>query len=147
MPKRGKELVIEKDDWDILFDSLMTGIITVAALVIVIPRLSVVQQAQQYFTSQSYQGDVETRVLSATGVLKYLDLIKGSPYTPLISAFFINRGPNTVYIGINAARDWLEIQPWETRTVSHIGADKRIEIIFYKCDIGQTALVEVEGHF
>ena len=59
----------------------------------------------------------------------------------------INRGANGVYVAINAAQDWMMLLPGETRTISQIGADKRIEIVLYKCDPGLTSIVEAEGHF
>ena len=145
MPDKEKWLVPEKDDVDIVSESAMSALLFGVIFMVVIPMLPIVQSAQKYFTSQSYQGDVETRVLNATRTLQWLDFTNICPY--LISAFFINRGPNKVYIGINEFEDWLEIWPGETRTVSHVGADKRIVIIYYRCDPGQTATVELEGHF
>lgn len=147
MPEETKWLVTEKDEWDTAIESVMTGMVIALMVMVIIPMLPVVQQAQQYFAGQYYQGNVETRILHATEALKYWDLINDSPYRPLISAFFINRGLNTVFVAINEAKDWMEIRPDETRTVSHVGADKRIEIIFYKCNIGETASVEAEGHY
>ena len=105
------------------------------------------QNANRFFTSQSFQGDVETENLFPNGTTQYWDLVNQPPYTPLISLFCINRGASRVYLAINSAQDWMEIWPGETRVVDHTGAEKRIEIIFYKCDLGNTSILEVEGHF
>lgn len=147
MPEKGKSLIRSDDEWDVAVDAVLTGLLTAVMLLAFFPLLPVVQSAQRYFTNQSYQGDVETKILHATGTLQYWDLVNSSPYVPLISAFFINRGANRVFIGINAAMDWLEIWPGETRTVSHVGADTRIERIYYRCDFTLTSLIEAEGHF
>jgi len=145
MLDKTKSLVAEKDEWGSVVEPIMTALLFGVMLLVVIPMLPVVQSAQKYFASQSYEGNVETRVLNATGTLQWLDFTNICPY--LISAFFINRGTNKVYIGINEAKDWLEIFPGETRTVSHVGAEKRIVIIFYKCDTAKTTTVELEGHY
>lgn len=143
-----KDIIKVTDDIGITDDDMMM-IVMVVMMVVIMQQfmMPVAQAAQRYYTGQAYQGDVESRMLYATDNLQYWDLVNQEPYTPLISIFFINRGTSRVYVAINAAQDWLEIWPGETRTVSHIGADRRIEIIFYKCDPGNTSMIEAEGHF
>jgi hypothetical protein len=143
-----KDIIKVTNDIGITDDDLMM-IVMVVMMAAMMQQfmMPVAQAAQRYYTGQAYQGDVESKMLYASDTLQYWDLVNQSPYTPLISVFFINRGASRVYVAINAAQDWLEIWPGETRTVSHVGADKRIEMIFYHCDTGLTSVVEVEGHF
>ena len=145
-----KKIVAKKPEIDLSFtDQDMMTMMMVVMMVMMMQQMfsPTVQSAQRFFTNQSYQGNVESNVVLANDTVQYWDLINQSPFTPLISVYLINRGTNRVYVAINAAQDWLEIRPRETRTVSHVGADKRIEIIFYKCDAGLTSYIEAEGHF
>lgn len=132
-----------------LNDSDMMMMMSVMMMVVVMQMMfrPVTQSAQRYFTSQSYQGDVESKTLYATDIVQYWDLINQEPYTPLISVYLINRGASRVFVAINSAQDWMEIWPGETRTISQIGADRRIELVLYKCDPGLTSVIEAEGHF
>lgn len=148
--KKPKSQSVEKKSIDLDFnDNDMMMIMMMVVMVFMLQGMfsPMVQSAQKYFVSQSFQGDVESKILIPTDQLQYWDLVNQDPYTPLISAFLINRGPNTVYIAINSALDWLTMLPDETRTISHVGADKRIEIMFYRCDAGLTSIIEAEGHF
>jgi hypothetical protein len=143
-----KDIIKVTNDIGITDDDLMMIVMVVMMAVIMQQFMApLAQSAQRYYTSQAYQGDVESKMLYASDTLQYWDLVNQSPYTPLISVFFINRGASRVYVAINAAQDWLEIWPGETRVVSHVGADRRIEMVFYKCDPGNTSVLEAEGHF
>jgi hypothetical protein len=148
--KKPKSQSVEKKGIDLDFtDQDMMMIMMMVVMVFMLQGMfsPLTQSAQRYFTNQAFQGDLESKILLPTDQVQYWDLINQDPFTPLISVFFINRGPNTVYIAINSSLDWLTMLPGETRTVSHVGADKRIEIIFYRCDAGLTSVVEAEGHF
>ena len=145
-----EKVVPKKTDIDLDFtDQDMMMMMMVIMMVVVMQQMfsPVAQSAQKYFTSQSFQGDVESKILYATNVVQYWDLVNQDPYTPLISVYLINRGVNGVYVAINAAQDWMTLLPGETRTISQIGADRRIELILYKCDPGLTSIIEAEGHF
>lgn len=96
---------------------------------------------------REFQGKVDTRTLEVTDEIKHIGLINNYPNHPWISAFFINDGPDTVYIGINNPYEWVEIEKDETRTIDYTHADERIRKVYYKCDPGETASVRVEGHY
>jgi len=151
MPKDpAKKDIAKKAAIDLDFtDQDMMMIMMVIMMVVVMQQMfsPLAQSAQRHFTNQSYQGVVESKILYATDQVQYWDLVNQEPYTPLISVYLINRGASRVYIAINSAQDWLEVWPGETRTVSQIGADKRIELVLYKCDPGLTSIIEAEGHF
>lgn len=143
-----KELVKASDDFFAMSESDMMMFMMVMVMVLLMQSLVVptAQSAQRYFTSQSFQGVVESKVLFVTDAVQYWDLVNQDPYTPLISVYLINRGVNGVYVAINAAQDWMILLPGETRTISQIGADKRIELLFYKCDTSLASVIEAEGH-
>ena len=105
------------------------------------------QPVAQQVKTQQYEGTLIAGSWTAYGNLQYWDFVAREPFTPLVSAFIINRGPANIYIAINSTTDWITMTPNETRSISHVGADKRIEMIFYKCTPGQSSTVEIEGHY
>lgn len=96
---------------------------------------------------EEFEGKVDTITLSVTPKQSCLNLLDRWHYTALISAYFVNDGPDTAYIAINEPYAWLKIKENETRTVDHTKADKRIERIYHKCDPGETASVRIEGEY
>lgn len=99
---------------------------------------------------KEFKGELDQRPLSATDQLQYIDLVRNSPYTPWIRAFFINRGPiNPAYIAINDPLDdkWRRLGVGESSSVDMAMGDKRIEQVYYKCDAGLTARIEAEGKY
>lgn len=104
-------------------------------------------QAVRFLSAQAYQGKADPRVLNATSELGWIDLIHDYPYTPWISAYFINDGPDTVEVAINYPNDRFTINSGETVTVNRSGAQEKIAIIFFKCAEGETASVRVTGEF
>lgn len=143
--------IAKKPNADIDFsfnDSDMMMMMMVVMMVVMMSHMfsPVAQSAQRYFTSQSYEGDLETRILYVTEAIQYWDLVNLEPFTPMVSLFLINRGVNRVFVAINTAEDWMEMLSGETRTISHVGASKRIELIFYRCDPGNIGVIEAEGH-
>ena len=95
---------------------------------------------------QEFKGIADPRVLNATDQMQYVDLLQLAP-AAWISCFIINRGPDMVHIQVNYPfrQASLNIAPKETRTIDYSHADRRIELLYYQCDPGGTALVEVEG--
>jgi hypothetical protein len=99
--------------------------------------------AEEAARRRFFQGELETLTLTATDITR-----ETIPLPSLVSAFVINRGPNAVYIAINSGLNKpLYILSGETRTIDHKDAEKRIEKIFYWCDVGETASVRVEGYY
>lgn len=96
---------------------------------------------------EEFEGKVDTPTLSVTSKQSCLNLLDRWHYSALITAYFVNDGPDTAYVAINEPYAWLEIKNGETRTVNHTKADKRIERIYHKCDVGETASVRIEGEY
>lgn len=133
----------DKDD-DIMgsaMETVMNVMVTVIALSIFLPKMPMFQSAQRYFDSQTYQGQSESHILSATDVQKHIVL-----NNPWIGAYFINDGPDTVMIRINdeSSTPFL-LGFYETITLSRSGADTRIYAIYYQCNSGETTSVRVLG--
>jgi len=126
---------------DETIDSVMPMMMMVMVMLVMIPTLPVVQSAQQYFQSQQYEGQQDSRTLLATSVLQHTVLPN-----PWVGAFFINDGPNTVEIRINDENsEPYMVYSEESRTINRIGAENRIYAIYYKCYPGGTATVRVDG--
>ncbi|MBA7705503.1 hypothetical protein ES703_114334 [subsurface metagenome] len=106
--------------------------------------LSPITQAAQ---AQAYQGRTVTKKVKANSELKYFDVRHDYPYTLWISAYFINNGPDPVEIAINYPDDKFTIRPNGTITVNRSGAQERIAVIFYNCEKGKTAEVEITGEY
>lgn len=102
------------------------------------------REIERHNKKESFEGKLDSRTLAATDVQQCLSLLEQWPYTPWISAFLINRGPDAVYIRINRSEE-IRIEVDETRTLDHTHAEERIEQIYYKCDAGETASVRVEA--
>lgn len=96
---------------------------------------------------QEYQGRIDPRTLEASDTDKHIDLIKEYPNTPWLTAYFFNDGPDSVYIAINRADEFKELEFGDDYTIDFSRGDKKIELIYYKCDSGETASVDVIGKF
>jgi len=95
-----------------------------------------------------FKGKIDTRELPVTDKFQFIDLVEDWPNTPWVSFFIINHGPNTAKIQINGLHEtWIKIRKNETRTINHSKADERIKRIAYQCDLGETALLEIEGAY
>lgn len=119
----------------------VTGVVTQLA------QLAQLAKIRKSLEKEEFKGKVDTITLSATDEQACLNLLGRWHYTALISAYFVNDGPDTAYIAINEPYAWLKIKINETRTVNHSKADKRIERIYHKCDPGETASVRIEGEY
>ncbi len=97
---------------------------------------------------EEFEGKKDSRTLNATDQLQWIDLIDRYPNKPWATATFFNDGPvNRVYIAINDAYDWTLLNFGETLPVDYTKADKRISLIYYRCDAGNTASVRVVGKY
>ena len=94
---------------------------------------------------EHFEGEVFARDLAATEELGHISLLGNHPYSALATAFLINSGPNDAHIAINEAYNWLVLRPLETRTIVHTKADRRIELIYFRCNPGESANVRLEG--
>lgn len=95
---------------------------------------------------EQFRGELDPRTLDATEDFQFIDLIKGDPHTPWITAYLFNCGPNTVKLCINNDT-WLELKKGEDIDLNFSKADRRIETIYYICDAGETASVKGLGKY
>lgn len=120
----------------------------VTDLVTRMAQLAQLAKIRQATEKQNFQGIEDPRnAIVATPTQQYVDLINGEPYQPWISAFFENNGPNDVFIAINDHRKPFRLVPNATRTVDHAYGDKKIEIIYYQCNAGETATFDIMGQY
>ena len=124
-----------------------TGAMGIMTCMFGLSLLSVTQPVIETLSLQSYQGKADPREVTVTDELTWLDLIHEHPYTPWISAYIINDGPNSVEVAINYPNDRFVLNAYETTTVSRVGARERIAIVFLKCAEGETADVRITGEY
>jgi hypothetical protein len=101
---------------------------------------------EEHNRKESFEGKLDPRTLEATSERQCLSLMERWPFTPWVSAFFINDGPNEVYIRINRS-ELVKVKVGETRTINHIHAEERIEQVYYHCDEGETASLRIEAYY
>lgn len=136
-----------------LNDDDVRMIMTVMMMVIVMSQLLApmaqgMQVQTQMLQAQAYSGQEDPRTIHVTNVLSWINLVYDYPYTPWISAYFINDGPGTVEIGINYPDNRFIMKPGETNTVNRTGAlDERISSIFFIARPGLSSTVRVIGAF
>jgi hypothetical protein len=135
-----KALTIYDDD---MMSTMTPILMLVMGLVLLVAILPITQTAQ----AQAYQGRSITKEVKANDTLKYFDVRHDYPYTFWISVYFINNGPDPVEIAINYPDDKFTIRPNGTITVNRSGAQERIATIFYSCEKGKTAEVEITGEY
>lgn len=123
-------------------------IIMVSVVITMLPSLAQQVQVQAYqLQAQAYQGRTDPRTVQANSNLKWLDVSHDFPYAPWISAYFVNDGPDPVWVAINYPDDKFVINPKETNTVERTGAQERIAIIFYVCERGKKASLRITGEY
>lgn len=96
---------------------------------------------------EEYRGAQDSRTLSATDAYQVEDLVKEYPFIPWATAFFVNDGDDTVYIGINRQAGAAKVEKNESHQADFTKADRRIELIYYWCDATETASVRVVGKY
>lgn len=140
----------DKDINDTMMDAMIYSIAFAAMIVGLGPfiqRMLATTPLARHLEAQAYQGKTDPKEHTATEELRWIDLVHEYPYTPWISAYFINDGPDAVEIAINYPNDRFTLNPMETVTVTRTGAQERIAIIFFKCAEGETASVRIIGEY
>ncbi|GAI60676.1 unnamed protein product, partial [marine sediment metagenome] len=64
-------------------------------------------KVNKHLEKAEFEGVVDPRTLSVTDKLQKISLIHDWPFTPWITAYFFNDGPNTAYLSINYIFDWI----------------------------------------
>ena len=95
---------------------------------------------------EQFLGRVEPKGFICTGTTQLVDLLKQPPFIPWAKVNFYNAGPNTALVSINNAYDWNSIDPSDQLEMDFLKADKRLQVIYYKCnETGETANVTATG--
>ena len=72
------------------------------------------------------------------------DIKSYAPVKPWFSVDLFNRGPDKVYVVFNdMSRRWTEIEKNRGKTFN-FGRAKIVKV-YYRCDQGQTAVLDIEG--
>lgn len=110
-------------------------------------QLAQLSRIRKSLEKEHVEGKQYSDTLEATDSPRVVDLIREIPYTPLATAYFFNDGPDTAHIGINRRGGYVTIKKGENHSVDNTKADRRIELIYYWCDPGDTASVRVAGKY
>ncbi len=138
--------ITKQDDMDLGID--MSDMMMMMMMIMMVSLLTtVIPAATQQPSAQAYTGLTDERTLEANRYLQWINLVSDPPYTPWISAAFQNDGPHSVFIAVNNPSEMLEIANGESHQLDMTGATRRIEFLFYKCNIGETASVRVIGKY
>jgi hypothetical protein len=115
--------------------------------IIQLAQLGQMVRIRKSLEREHFQGKVDSRDLNCTEERQFVDLTMNWPEVPWATASFHNYGPNTAYIGINdtAMEHPLEID--EDFSVDLTKGDRRIDVIYYWCGKGETALLRVVGKY
>jgi len=124
-----------------------TVILVAAIMANVAMALTGSSQASQYIQSQMYQGVTDPREHDVTSEGVKVDLVNGPPYTPWVSAQFINDGPCSVWVTIDCVDESFQLKVNENATINRIGALTRIPCFTLVCEAGGTAVVRIWGEY
>ncbi|MBA7584011.1 hypothetical protein ES708_25963 [subsurface metagenome] len=139
--------IIDEEGKEVVRPDVLEAVVQLAQLGQMVKIRKSLEKVGESLEKEEFEGKLDPRPLDATDELQFITLIHDFPYTPWISAFFINNGPDTVRIAINRPYEQFELGAHETRTVSRAHAEERIGTIFYVCDPGETASIEVTGEY
>ena len=130
----------------ILLDEIAGRLDELGEMTLAIGRL--ITEVKNYMASEKFEGRVDTITLSAADSVGVLNLLDRWHYSPLVTAYITNDGPDySVLIAINDPHPWMTIKNSETRFIDHTKAKERISRIYYKCSRGETASFRVEGEY
>ena len=130
-------------DMDETVNMVMQVMMMAMMLFFLIPMLPVAQAAQRYYDSQQFIGESESKILHATQYPQHIVIDH-----PWVGAYIVNNGPDIAYLKINSdASTQYPLGVYETLTFDRLGAQNRIYAIYYQCDGGKTAEIEVIGQY
>lgn len=93
------------------------------------------------------EGNQDSKDLAASFIPNVVDLLMQYPGKAWATASFFNDGPDAVYIGLNRRGGAAKIESGESHSPDFTKADRRIELIYYWCDAGETAVVRAVGKY
>ncbi len=144
--------LVKQDDMDLGIDmSDMMMIMMMVMMMSLLPAITSTaatsSQTAQALQAQTYVGRTDRRTFRATSKLQWIDLVHDHPWFPWSWATFENSGPDEVHIGINAPAENFDILPGGSMSVDRKGAIEKMNVIFFQCNPGETATVEVRGEY
>lgn len=128
---------------------------TVTGLVTQMAQLAQLARIRKSIEKEEFEGKIDSRTLIATDQLQWIDLIDRHPNTPWATAAFFNDGnpalpPGTnvpVHIGINDMNPFATLNTGDQIPADFTKAYRRISIIYYWCDVGNTTVVRALGKY
>ena len=105
------------------------------------------EEIKESLRREHIRGRIEERTLSANGKVQYLDLLVVYPRISYAVAILSNSGPDAVQFSLNIFDDWNILQINESITIDFTKANRRIDLIYYKCQAGETASLVVRGKY
>lgn len=146
-----KEVIKVTDDIGIDTSDMMTIMMMIMGVYMISTMIQPIQAAQaaqsESALTYSYQGKTDPREIDVAASLKWIDLVHEHPRTPWATVYFINDGPYPVEIGINHPEERFILNACGSISISRLGAEERIAIIFFICQPTHTAHVRVVGEY
>ena len=139
--------IIDEEGKEVVRPDALQAVVQLAQLGQLTKIRKALEKTGESLEKLEFQGELDPRTLDATDKLQFITFIHEFPYVPWISAFLVNKGPNAAKIAINRPYDQFEIGAHATRTISRAHAEERIRTIFYVCDPGEVASIEVTGEY
>ena len=106
-----------------------------------------INRLNRHLEKQEFTGEEYSHDLACTEQEQVISITKDWPFMPYVRAHFWNYGPDKAYVAVNYNGDWIPLVKGAQHNVDHTGADERIQRIYYKCDPGETASVQVVGKY
>lgn len=94
-----------------------------------------------------FKGLPDSRLLTITDEIMWLDLVNDSPHSPWMSVYLVNEGLEDIYVSVNYVDSWGVLHKNDTLSFDHSHAVRKIESIGFKCDLGGTSTVRVIAQY
>lgn len=119
----------------------------VIAAVTQLASLAQLARIRKSLEREHIEGHQYFETLDASAIPHVIDLIREEPYCALATVSFFNDGPDAVHISINERHGSSTLEDGEQHSADYTKADRRVELIYYWCDTGETASVRVVGKY
>jgi hypothetical protein len=119
----------------------------VSSLVMQMAQLAQLARIRKAAEIDIIKGLPVEKILNCTDSPQYLNLLIEDPYNALATASFQNLGPNTAFIIINQVAYPKQLPAGQTWEVDFSKAKRRIDVISYYCNTGETATVLADGKY
>lgn len=106
-----------------------------------------ISRMNEHFKREEYIGISFPLTLTVTDQPLFYRFVEDNPYIPLFSADLVNRGGQSAFISINRDFYEFELPAGQSVTINRKGAEKRIEVLHYRCNTGLTTTVIVNGKY